>query len=104
MTTYYNVIEYLDYRKEVTVNVVGLYATYDLALNKITEYVTCDTLLIQERELRWHNRCVRMKNNDAIVYRICQVNPEYSGDSDDDNVKYLIESPYAYAIVPVRGT
>ena len=104
MTTYFNVIEYLDYRKEVTVNVVGLYATHDLALNKITEYVTSDTLLIQERELRRHNRCVRMKNNDATVYRICRVNPEYSGDPDDDNVKYLIESPYAYAIVPVRGT
>lgn len=101
MTTYYNVIEYLDYRKDVTVNVVGLYATCDLALNKITEYVTSDTFLVQQRELRWHCLCVRMKNNDASIYRICRLNPEYSGDPDDDIEKYYIESPYAYAIVPV---
>ncbi len=104
MTTYYNVIEYLDYRKEVTVYVVGLYATYDLALDKVTGYLTSDSFLVKERELRWHNRCVRNTNDDATVYRICRLNPEYSGDPDDDNVKYIIDSPYAYAIVPVRGT
>ncbi len=115
MTTYYNLIEYKDNIKEpslrvtdITVKVIGLYNTYDSALKKISEcirdseYVVDNFILVPEHTIYSHKRAVRLSNKSGTVYRSCILNRYYIEDEKymiED--KYVITSPYAYAIVPV---